>query len=437
MASRRHLAPARARPSRHCRQGAAGAAGSAAPGVRSPYPRAPRDAVVAAPFPEHPDGPRRIQARQRPRRARDLDGRVLDAVHAEPRLPARAEDGGAGRRHVRLERARRAADRRVLGPVLRQRRPLPPRDRRRRLRATLRARLHRPLHARAPEAVRARDARRGADAGRLEPHLLRQLGLRGGRHRDEGGARLLAREGPGRAHDVRLARACLSRRQLRRHLARGPRQQPAQVRARAPRHRPHAAHAPAREPPRARPGRPRGRARRGPRALRQPVRRREYRRLLRRADRGLDRLPRAAARLPRAPARDLRPARHPARVRRGDHRLRPHRRRVRRAELRRGARPDDDGEGPHQRRAADGRRGGVAAHPRRDRRRRRRRRNRVLPRLHLLGPPGGVRSRPRHARHLSRRRPVRARQGAVAVLPRGRCSRCATSRSSPTCAATA
>jgi beta-alanine--pyruvate transaminase len=30
-------------------------------------------------------------------------------------------------------------------------------------------------------------------------------------------------------------------------------------------------------------------------------------------------------RVPQAPARDLRPARHPARVRRGDHRLRPHR----------------------------------------------------------------------------------------------------------------
>ena len=56
-----------------------------------------------------------------------------------------------------------------------------------------------------------------------------------------------------------------------------------------------------------------------------------------------------------AAARDLRHARHPARVRRGDHRLRPHRPGVRRAELRRHARHHDDGEGHHQRRAADGR----------------------------------------------------------------------------------
>ena len=104
-------------------------------------------------------------------------------------------------------------------------------------------------------------------------------------------------------------------------------------------------------------GRRRARRRtgRGPAALRQPVRRREHRRVLRRADRRVDRLPRAAEGLPQAAARDLRRARHPARVRRSDHGIRPHRPDVRRAELRRHARHHHDGESAHQRRAADGR----------------------------------------------------------------------------------
>ncbi len=114
----------------------------------------------------------------------------------------------------------------------------------------------------------------------------------------------------------------------------------------AARHRAHAPHAPAREPVRA--GRGRRTAPSSPRTcsrLRRSARRGEHRGVLRRADRGLDRLPRAAQGLSRPPAGDLRPARHPAGLRRGDHRLRPHRAGLRRAELRRDARHDDDGQG--------------------------------------------------------------------------------------------
>ena len=100
------------------------------------------------------------------------------------------------------------------------------------------------VHARASEELRARLARRRAHAGRPQPHLLRQLRLGGGRHRDEGRARLSPGARTSRAHDVRLARARLPRRQFRRRRAVGHRQQPPQVRPRRAGRRPHAPHAP-------------------------------------------------------------------------------------------------------------------------------------------------------------------------------------------------
>jgi len=78
-----------------------------------------------------------------------------------------------------------------------------------------------------------------AHPGRPEPRVLRELGLRSGRYRNEGRARLLAGEGPGRPHDVHLARAGLSRRQLRRSLAFGMSTTGASSDPRCP-HRPHA-----------------------------------------------------------------------------------------------------------------------------------------------------------------------------------------------------
>ena len=62
-----------------------------------------------------------------------------------------------------------------------------------------------------------------------------------------------------------------------------------------------------------------------------------------------ERDPHPARRLHAGPARDLRPPRHPARRRRGHGRLRAHREVVRDRPLGRGARPDHDGQGPHQR----------------------------------------------------------------------------------------
>ena len=91
-------------------------------------------------------------------------------------------------------------------------------------------------------------------------------------------------------------------------------------------------------------------------AHRRPARRLQHRRRHRRALRRLDRLPAAAQGLPRAPAPDLRQARHPADLRRGHHRLRPPRHRLRRRQVRRHSRPDDGRQGHQQRHGADGRR---------------------------------------------------------------------------------
>ncbi len=100
-----------------------------------------------------------------------------------------------------------------------------------------RARLLRAVPARAPEAVRARDPRRGAHAGRSQPDLLRQFRLGVRRHGDEDRARLPPGARPGRAPCLRLPRARLPRRQLRRRRAVGDHQQPPQVRPGAARHR--------------------------------------------------------------------------------------------------------------------------------------------------------------------------------------------------------
>ena len=100
---------------------------------------------------------------------------------------------------------------------------------------------------------------------------------------------------------------------------------------------------------------------------------------------GHQRHPRAAGRLPRRRPRDLRRARHPLDRRRGDGRLRPVRRVVRRRPLGRRPRPDLLRQGRQLRLRAARRRG----HLRRDRRDVRRPR---LPRwAHLLGPPAGLR----------------------------------------------
>ena len=158
--------------------------------------------------------------------------------------------------------------------------------------------------------------------------------------------------GPGRAHAPDRPRARLSRRRLRRHFGRRHRQQPQGRSARCCRRRPSAAHL----QPRAA-GLHQGRAgmgrasRRRARAHRRAARRLDHRRRDRRADGGLDRRAAAAEGLSAAAARDLRQARHPADLRRGHHRLRPARPRLRRRALRRHARHDHLRQGRHLRHA--------------------------------------------------------------------------------------
>ena len=82
---------------------------------------------------------------------------------------------------------------------------------------------------------------------------------------------------------------------------------------------------------------------------------RHHRRRDGRAGRGFDRRAGAARGLPAAPAGALHEARHPADLRRGHHRLRPPRHQFRRRAAGRDARHHDHGEGPDQRRGADGR----------------------------------------------------------------------------------
>ena len=110
---------------------------------------------------------------------------------------------------------------------------------------------------------------------------------------------------------------------------------------------------------------------------------------------------------------------------------------LRRAELRRDARPHDDGEGADQRRAADGRGRRVRAHPRRDHGRGARGRDRVLPRLHVFRD---IRRRARRGSPRSTSTATKACSSAAARCRRvssTRSSRSGMRRTSPTCAATA
>ena len=95
--------------------------------------------------------------------------------------------------------------RRRRGPVVLQRRAQPPADRRGHPEAGGRARLRAHLPVRPPQGLPARLAHRRAGAGRPRPRLLRQFGLRGGRHRAQDRARLLERARPGLARPASSA----------------------------------------------------------------------------------------------------------------------------------------------------------------------------------------------------------------------------------------
>ena len=121
--------------------------------------------------------------------------------------------------------------------------------------------------------------------------------------------------------------------------------------------------------------------------------------------------------LSRAPARDLRPARHPAHIRRSDHRLGAPGQALRLAVLRRHARPDHHRQRHHQRHGADGRgadEGGdlPGLHGRAGRR------DRDAARLHLLRASARLRGRAGDARRLPGGRPAHPRRGARGLLGR-------------------
>ena len=252
-----------------------------------------------------------------------------------PRLIARAKD-----MHYYTPEGRPILDG-AAGPVVHQRRPQPRSDRAGDPGAGGRARLRADLPVRPSARLRAGEPDRGAGAGRSRPRVLLQLRLGGRRHRDEDRAGLLERARPGAAHALHRPRARLSRRRLRRHGGRRARQQPQGVRRHAAGRRPPAAHL----QPRAagvlqgRAGMGRASGRRAG-AHRRAARRHHHRRRDRRADGGLDRRAAGAEGLSAAAARDLRQVRHPADLRRGHHRLRPARPRLRRRALRRRARHD-------------------------------------------------------------------------------------------------
>ena len=162
----------------------------------------------------------------------------------------------------------------------------------------------------------------------------------------------------------------------------------------------------------------------------------DHRRRDRRAGGGLGRRLSAAQGLSRAPARDLRQARHPLDLRRGDHGLGPARLRVGGRAHGHHARPHDHGQGPHQRACADGCRGlpgrhlrGLHEGPRA--------RHRAVPRLYLLGPSGGRGRGRRRPRGLPGGGHLRAGPRRSSPTSRTRCTRAATCRACATSAISA
>ena len=269
-----------------------------------------------------------------------------------------------------------------------------------------------------PDLVLARPEGLRDHAGADQPHLLRQFGFRGDRYRPEDLHGLSPRQWRRPARALRVARARLSRRQYRRHFAVGHGQEPRDLLRRHAQRCVHAPHLVAGKPLRARSaGRGRGTRERSA-AFRRDVWRLDHSGLFRGADRRLDRRAGAAQGISRAPARDLRPARHPARVRRGDLRLRPARHPVRRPGLRRHARPHDHGQGPDQRLSAHGRLRGQGRHLRHADERRAGERHRVLPRLYLFRTSRGLRGGARDPGDLPVGRSVRARGVLERLFPR-------------------
>ncbi len=248
------------------------------------------------------------------------------------RLPVARAQGfahhHARRQHLPVGQRRPQDPRRDVGAVVRERRLRPARaDRRCDEAADRTAVLQRLLPDRDPAGDRVGRAAGRSLAAAVPACLLLRLGLGGQRHGRAHGAALLGHPRPARAPgdhqpDQRLPRLDDGRRLARRHERHARPGRPAD-----PRHRAHRAAALVA-------ARPAGGA--GPRGLRpagravargQDPRSRpgQGRRLHRRAGAGRRRRDRAAGQLLARGAAHLRQVRHPARQRRGDLRLRPHR----------------------------------------------------------------------------------------------------------------
>ena len=248
-------------------------------------------------------------------------------------------------------------------------------------------------------------------AARFRPCLLHQFRLGIGRHRAQDRDRLSPRPRRGHAHAADRPRARLSRRRLRRHLGRRHRRQPQVLRQPADRRRPPAAH----PQPRQERLQPRPAGRTAPSSptsssasstlhdastiaavIVEPVA----------GSTGVLVPPKGYL---SACARSAQ-ARHPADLRRGDHRLRPPRRQLRDRLFRRRARHHHQRQGPHQRHRSpwarvfvrkgiyDAFMNGAGRAPSSS--------STATP----IRAIRRLRRRPRHPRHLQGGKPVRARQ---------------------------
>ena len=293
------------------------------------------------------------------------------------------------------------------------------------------ARLLHELVLRAPARDRARRPDRRLAPGRPQPRLLHLRRRRGRRVRDQAGPPVPQAHGPPEQDEDHRARDRLPRHDARRADRHRHHRTCASPSSRS---RPAAATCPNTNLYRLAPRLRRGEPRRGDREADRVRGPRHRRGRDRRAGPERRRLLHAARRLLPARARDLRRVRRPAHLRRGHLLVGPARRVLRRRALRLPARPDHDGQGPDVRLRADGRRDRL------------RPRRRAVPaghasfaaRLHVRRAPDvPPRSRWRTSTSSRSEGILEQRARARGRVPRRCSSRCATSRSSATCAARA
>ena len=282
----------------------------------------------------------------------------LDAVHGEPQFKAQAAHPFARQGRALLDGRRPPDPRRRRRPVVRERRPWPQGNQPGRGALAGADGLRAALPDGPPAGLRPGQQGEEDRARRPGPCVLRELRLRGGGHGAEDRPAVPAPEGRSHPHAPDRPRARLPRREPRRHHAGRHGRQPQGL---GPGDDP-GRRSPA---PHAQPGEERllegpARARRGTgqraRAAGGAARCLEHRRGHRRAHRRLHRRAGAAEGLPAEAARAVHQARHPADIRRGHHRLRPHRLGLRRAGIRRDAGHHHLRQGPDQRLGAHGRR---------------------------------------------------------------------------------